>query len=210
MQCSSSTAAGTLLDKVANRIDEGNFKALVFDSIQEKHKIGRHSLSNFVEKSEKLPILNISGLSETTEENRIELLDMAENVIRFSESLKTLILAETNTSGVHGQYLVESLADSYNNTLETINFSQNEQWFAGSDDTIIQMLCHIIERQAALRKLDLSLCKLSDSQKSAIQECVSSNTECDFEDDEENDETDQATLKRRKTIRAEDEDEESK
>ena len=116
----------------------------------------------------------------TTEENRIALFDMTEKIFSNALTLEHLNLNWTMTSGPVGRSMLQALDDSEIASLKTINFRYNPEWFRGEgagETSGVDLLTCALKRQKALEKLNLQMCKLSNTQQEQIRQAVPNTTE---------------------------------
>ena len=77
--------------------------------------------------------------------------------------------------------MLQALADSEIVSLKTIDFHWNPEWFQGEGaEETVDLLTRILSRQTALKKLNLSWCELSDTQREQIRQAVPTTTQCNF------------------------------
>ena len=95
--------------------------------------------------SPQLHTLILWDLLDTTKENRACLLDFVAEMCEFTESLTTLYLHYTATTGEQGDKLMNSLADAEFATLQHLNISQ-ESWFTNGRMDCFPALLALLSR----------------------------------------------------------------
>ena len=87
--------------------------------------------------------LVIAGLFGTSEENRVVLMEMVQQMFSVATTLEEFWLRNTETSEEMGVSVVQALADSDITSLLVINFSNNKQWF-NSSDSVVDILTEVV------------------------------------------------------------------
>ena len=111
----------------------------------EQHPIDSWVLSKFALNATNLTLFDATYLDETIPENRVALMNLAEQTFSASQNLQRLTLRATGTSNEVGMSVMQALLDSDIRTLTHISFRRNEEWFKGQD-AAVALLIQIINR----------------------------------------------------------------
>ena len=167
---SSSEVWNGLIYEISETIDDDCLEELnIADIYDVNGTIESWPLSIIETKSSNLKILSLSFLHETLgRENRECLVEMASHICAISTCLSQLTVREIFTEKEVGDMLLQSMCDAENLvSLQKVDFSLNEKWFAGRQEPI-EMLVRILSRQPALSEVDLGRCGLDAGQKDQI------------------------------------------
>ena len=145
MKCSSQQAASSVFDSTGDALNPDAFTELTIEFLQEQHPIDNWVLSKFALNATNLTLFSANDLFGTIPENRVALMNLAEQTFSASQNLQRLTLLYTKTSNEVGMSVLQALLDSDIRTLTHINFSHNDEWFQGQD-AAVDLLIQIINR----------------------------------------------------------------
>ena len=155
-----------LFDDLARLIDEEQgLKKLEIVDFEDEYKLQEWPLSQLVLKSPQLEYLKLGFLNTNNVANRSQLLEFAGMLATNSTCLKTLWIGNTRTTAEDGDMFMQVLADDDINTLQHLNIFHEDIWFEGDRDECLRSLLVLLNRQTALRSLNMIDSKLSDSQQ---------------------------------------------
>ena len=170
IEVSSSEVWNGLIYEISETIDDDCLEELKIANISDVNgTIESWPLSIIETKSSNLKILTLSCLYESLGRENLEcLVETASHICAISTCLSQLTVRSTNTEKEVGDMLLQSMCDAENLvSLQKVNFSENEKWFAGRQEPI-EMLVRILSRQPALSEVKLIDCGLDVGQEDQI------------------------------------------
>ena len=167
---SSSEVWNGLIYEISETIDDDCLEELTIENIVDVNgTIESWPLSIIETKSSNLKILTLDYLPESLGRENLEcLVETASHICAISTCLSQLTVREIFTEKEVGDMLLQSMCDAENLvSLQKVDFSLNEKWFAGRQEPI-EMLVRILSRQPALSEVNLGRCGLDAGQKDQI------------------------------------------